>query len=220
MYSILKRIIDILIALLALIILSPLFLFVIVVLSITGEKEIFYRQNRIGLNNSEFRIFKFATMMKNSLNMGTGAITLRNDPRVTPFGKYLRMTKVNELPQILNVLSGDMGIVGPRPLVKSTFNAYSEDVRKEIYNSKPGITGIGSVVFRDEEKLISNSEIEPVVFYQTIIAPYKGEVELWYNRNKSIFTDLKIIFITGWVILFPKSNILYSWFRSLPKKQF
>ena len=157
-------------------------------------------------------------MLKNSLNMGTGAITLRNDPRVTPFGKYLRITKINELPQILNVLIGDMSIVGPRPLVRSTFDAYPESVRKEIYNSKPGITGAGSVIFRDEEKLISASDLEPATFYRLMIAPYKGEVEIWYNRNKSLLTDWKLIFITFWVIIFPESQIIYKWFKTLPRK--
>ncbi len=219
MYKILKRILDIIIAFLALLILSPLFLFVIIILSVTGEKEIFYRQKRIGMYNSHFLILKFATMLKKSMNMGTGAITLRNDPRVTTFGKYLRITKINELPQILNVLSGEMAIVGPRPLVESTFRAYPERVQNEIYNSKPGITGVGSVIFRDEETLISASHLAPDIFYGTVIAPYKGEVEIWYNRNKSTLTDLKIIFITLWVIIFPKSKIIYKWFKTLPKKQ-
>lgn len=219
MYDFLKRIMDIIIALVALIILSPLFLIIMIILSVTGEREIFYQQNRIGMYNSRFGIYKFVTMVKNSLNIGTGAITLRNDPRVTTVGKYLRMTKLNELPQILNVLNGSMSIVGPRPLVQSTFDAYPEEVQKEIYKSKPGITGVGSIIFRDEEKLISECNMDPAVFYQQVIAPYKGEVELWYNRNKSILTDIKLIFITAWVILFPKSNIIYRWFPSLPKKQ-
>ena len=206
------------IALIALIILSPFFLIIIILLSLTGEREVFYQQNRIGQFNSRFGIYKFATMVKNSLNIGTGAITLRNDPRVTTVGKYLRMTKLNELPQILNVLNGSMSIVGPRPLVQSTFDAYPEAVQKEIYKSKPGITGVGSIIFRDEEKLISDCKMDPAVFYKEVIAPYKGEVEIWYNRNKSILTDIKLIFITAWVILFPKSNIIYRWFPSLPKK--
>ena len=219
MYEFLKRIMDIVIALIALIILSPLFLVIMIILSLTGEREVFYQQNRIGMYNSRFGIYKFVTMVKNSLNIGTGAITLRNDPRVTTVGKYLRMTKLNELPQILNVLNGSMSIVGPRPLVQSTFDAYPEEVQKEIYKSKPGITGVGSIIFRDEEKLISECNMDPAVFYKQVIAPYKGEVELWYNRNKSILTDIKLIFITAWVILFPKSNIIYNWFPTLPKKQ-
>jgi lipopolysaccharide/colanic/teichoic acid biosynthesis glycosyltransferase len=135
MYLVLKRFLDIFIALLALIILSPLFLIIILLLSVTGEKEVFYQQKRIGFENSTFGIYKFATMMKNSLNMGTGAITLRNDPRVTPVGRYLRMTKLNELPQIFNVLNGNMSIVGPRPLVRATFDAYPQKMQEEIYRS-------------------------------------------------------------------------------------
>lgn len=219
MYKFLKRIMDIIIALIALIILSPLFLIIMIVLSVTGEREVFYQQNRIGMYNSRFGIYKFVTMVKNSLTIGTGAITLRNDPRVTTVGKYLRMTKLNELPQILNVLNGDMSIVGPRPLIQSTFDAYPEDIQREIYNSKPGITGVGSIIFRDEEKLISESGLDPAVFYKQVIAPYKGEVEIWYNKNKSLIIDIKLIFITAWVILFPNSNIIFKWFPSLPKKQ-
>lgn len=219
MYNLLKRIMDIILALIALIILSPVFLMIMIILSVTGEREVFYQQKRIGMYNSNFGIYKFVTMVKNSLNIGTGAITLRNDPRVTTFGKYLRMTKLNELPQIFNVLNGSMSIVGPRPLVQSTFDAYPDDVQKEIYKSKPGITGVGSIIFRDEEKLISGCGIDPATFYEQVIAPYKGEVEIWYNRNKSILIDIKLIFITAWVILFPHSNIIYKWFPTLPKKQ-
>jgi lipopolysaccharide/colanic/teichoic acid biosynthesis glycosyltransferase len=220
MYLVLKRILDVLLACLATIILSPLFLIIILLLLCTGEHEVFYRQQRIGKENTTFGIIKFATMVKNSLQIGTGAITLRNDPRVTRVGKYLRMTKMNELPQVFNVFLGDMSIVGPRPLVQATFDAYPEAVKNEIYQSKPGITGIGSVIFRDEEKLISASPLEPAVYYKNVIAPYKGQVELWYNRNKSLMADLKIIFITGWVILFPNSNLLYRWFKDLPKRPF
>ncbi len=220
MYPFLKRLLDICVAGFALLILMPFFIIVILVLSVTGEREIFYQQNRIGLKNKNFKILKFATMMKNSLNIGTGAITLRNDPRVTPFGKYLRMTKVNELPQIFNVLNGDMSIVGPRPLVTSTFDAYPEDIRYKVYDSVPGITGVGSIVFRDEEKLISGCGMEPSTYYKQYIAPHKGELEIWYNANKSLWVDLKLIFITAWVILFPESNIIYKWFPSLPNKQF
>ena len=147
------------------------------------------------------------------------AFKMSNDPRLTKLGRYLRRFSIDEWPQLWNVLKGDMSIVGPRPLVESTFNAYPGHVRKEIYKSKPGITGVGSIIFRDEEKLISSSGREPSEFYKEEIAPYKGEVELWYNLNKSLLTDIKLIFITAWVILFPDSNILYKWFQDLPKKQ-
>ena len=220
MYLVWKRILDILLACLVIVVLSPVFLIIILLLLFTGEHEVFYRQERIGKENTTFGIIKFATMVKNSLQIGTGAITLRNDPRVTRVGKILRMTKLNELPQVINVLLGDMSIVGPRPLVQATFDAYPDHVKKEIYKSKPGVTGIGSVIFRDEELLISNSPLEPSLYYKNTIAPYKGEVELWYNRHRSIAVDLKIIFITGWVIIFPNSNLLYRWFKDLPKRPF
>ena len=203
-----------------LVVLSPFLIPIIIGLKLTGEGEILYFQKRIGYKRRYFDIWKFATMQKNSPNIGTGSITLRNDPRVTPMGDFLRKTKINELPQIINVLKGDLSIVGPRPLVDKTFNAYTENVQNIIYNNKPGITGIGSIVFRDEEKLISESKLEPHEFYQKVIAPYKGEIEIWYQNNFSFSTDFKIIFLTAWVILFPKSNLLYSFFKDLPKRSF
>ncbi|RYZ95740.1 MAG: sugar transferase, partial [Sphingobacteriaceae bacterium] len=157
MYRSAKRVLDIIIASLALILLSPILIPVSIILLFTGEKEVFYFQKRIGYHNRPFDIIKFATMLKNSPNIGTGEITLRNDPRVTAFGKFLRMSKINELPQVINVLKGDMSIVGPRPLMKVSFDIYNEEVQQKIYLSKPGITGIGSVVFRDEEKIVSEA---------------------------------------------------------------
>ena len=204
----------------ALLILSPMFLVIILLLRITGEGEVFYFQKRIGLNNDYFDIWKFATMLKNSPNMGSGSITLRNDPRVTPVGKFLRITKINELPQLINVVLGSMSLVGPRPLVDQTFNAYSEEVQKIIYKSRPGITGIGSIIFRDEEELISANKDDPHTFYKNVVAPYKGALEIWYLNNRSLLTDFKIILLTAWVILFPKSNLVYSWFSTLPKRSF
>ena len=218
MYPFFKRAFDFILALIVFIILLPFLLPVVILLRLTGEGYIFYRQRRIGLHNRYFDIIKFATMLKNSPNMGTGSITLRNDPRVTPMGGFLRKTKLNELPQVLNVLKGDMSIVGPRPLVDRTFNAYPEHIRSPVYRSKPGITGIGSIVFRDEEALISGATLPPHEFYEKVIAPYKGELELWYNKKKSFGVDLMIIFLTAWVILFPKSRLMYKIFRDLPER--
>ncbi len=218
MYSIVKRFFDILLATLVLLVLLPIFLPIVIALKLTGEGEIFYFQKRIGLNNRYFYIWKFATMLKDSPNMGTGSITLRNDPRVTPVGKYLRKSKINELPQVINVLLGDMSMVGPRPLVDRTFNAYSEKVQQLVYTVRPGITGIGSVIFRDEEALISGSAMPPHEFYETYIAPYKGALELWYLKNQSFWTDFKIVFLTAWVVLIPKSQLPYKVFSDLPEK--
>lgn len=218
MYQITKRIIDILIATIALILLSPLLIPSIIILLFTGEHEVFYLQDRIGYKNQLFKIWKFATMLKNSPNIGTGEITLRNDPRVTPFGKFLRMTKINELPQIINVFKGDMSIVGPRPLMPVSFKLYPEQVQQVIYNSKPGMTGIGSLIFRDEEKMVSEAA-DPKAMYATIY-PYKGALELWYQKNASIYTDLMIIFLTAWSILVPKNQLTHKVFKDLPTRPF
>ena len=221
MYSLSKRLLDIIVSIIGLTVLLSLFIPIIILLRITAEGEVFYFQERIGLKNSRFQIWKFATMLKNSMNMGAGSITLQNDFRVTPVGKVLRKTKINELPQIINILKGDISLVGPRPLVTITFSAYSEEIQSKIYNVKPGLTGIGSIVFRDEESLISAvKDEEPHDYYKRVIAPYKGELEMWYQDNRSFFLDLQLIFMTAWVILFPKSNLYKKWFKNLPKRSF
>lgn len=214
---IIKRIFDLTIAITALLLLFMPLIIVMIILKFSGEGEIFYLQNRLGYLNSEFKIIKFATMIKNSPNIGTGSLTLRNDPRVLPFGKFLRKYKINELPQIFNVLLGTMSIVGPRPQMKVDFEKFPIDKRNEIYKSKPGITGIGSIIFRDEEKLISNFDGNKHQFYKSKIAPYKTDVELWYFNNQSLFIDIKLIVVTAWVIIFPKSKIINTTFKSLPK---
>ena len=219
MYKFSKRLFDLTISFIALIILLPFFIPIMLLLRLTGEGEVFYFQERVGINNSSFHIWKFATMLKNSMNMGSGSITLKNDFRVTAIGKFLRKTKINELPQIINILKGDISLVGPRPLVARTFEAYPEDVKLKIYNVKPGLTGIGSIIFRDEESIISAVKDEdPHKFYESTIAPYKGELEMWYQKHNSFFLDLQLIFMTAWVIIFPDSKLYEKWFKDLPKK--
>jgi len=221
MYNFFKRSLDIVVSFVALIILLPIFIPTIIILRFTAEGEVFYFQERIGINNSKFQIWKFATMLKNSMNMGSGSITLQNDFRVTRIGAFLRKTKINELTQIINILKGEMSLVGPRPLVTKTFSAYNEDVQSNIYNVKPGITGIGSILFRDEESIISAvSNEDPFEFYKRVIAPYKGEVEMWYQENRSFYLDIQLILMTAWVILFPKTTLYEKWFSNLPKRKF
>jgi len=216
------RIIDILLSLLALLVLLPVFIPIVLILLLTGEHKVFYLQTRVGYKNKNFKIIKFATMLSNSANMGSGSLTLKNDPRVLPFGTFLRKTKINELPQILNIIIGDLSIVGPRPQMQVDFEKYSNDVQKKIYNVRPGLTGIGSIIFRDEESLISlAAENEnPHDFYKRVIAPYKGELEIWYQQHNSFFLDLQLIFITAWVILVPTSKLYEKWFKDLPKRSF
>ena len=214
----LKRLFDFILALIALIILSPFLIPICIILLLTGEHEVFYLQKRVGYKNSRFQIWKFATMMKNSSKMGTGSLTVRNDPRVLPIGKFLRKTKINELPQIVNVLIGNMSFVGPRPQMEVDFFKFPEHVQAVIYNSNPGITGIGSIVFRDEEKWISNAPGDKHEFYKNHIAPYKGELEIWYQKHLSFYTDFMLIFLTAWSIIAPESELVYRVFIDLPEK--
>jgi lipopolysaccharide/colanic/teichoic acid biosynthesis glycosyltransferase len=220
MYSIVKRFFDIVFSLLALIILSPLLIPIVLLLLLTGEHEVFYLQDRVGHHNKIFRIWKFATMLKNSPNMGSGDVTTRNDPRVTFMGKFLRMSKLNELPQLVNILIGDMSFVGPRPLMKAGFDRYSDEMKEKVYRVKPGLTGIGSIVFRDEELIITQSSLPPHECYRQVILPYKGAVEVWYQQHYSFYTDCMILFLTAWQILSSRSQLVYKVFPSLPPRTF
>mgnify|MGYP006138589811 FL=1 len=223
MYKFSKRIFDIVSSSIVCIILAPFLLPIVILLRLTSEGEVFYLQERIGLNKKPFMIFKFATMLKNSSKMAGGIITVQNDPRVTFMGGFLRKSKINELPQLLNIIIGDMSVVGPRPVMKASFEAYPSKIQEVIYNVKPGLTGIGSIIFRDEEDLISNIKNDGGDiwdFYKNTIYPFKGEVEIWYQNNKSFFLDIKLIFITLWVIFSPNSKIYEKLFKDLPKRSF
>jgi lipopolysaccharide/colanic/teichoic acid biosynthesis glycosyltransferase len=217
-YLTVKRILDFLLALLALVILIVPLAIIMIALRFSGEGEVFYRQVRIGFHNSTFGIWKFATMLKDSPNIGTGSLTVRGDPRVTRVGRALRATKINELPQLINVLTGEMSFVGPRPQMKVDFDIYPEHVRDTIYNARPGVTGICSVVFRDEERLLSHPGVDPRVFYEEKIAPYKGALEMWYLDRRSLLTDLRLVVLTAWVVFVPESTIVYRTFTDLPPK--
>ena len=221
MYKITKRTFDIFSSLVALILLSPILLPIMVLLKLTSEGEVFYLQQRIGLKNKPFMIYKFATMLKNSSKMKGGFITVKNDPRLTLMGGFLRKSKINELPQLLNILEGNMSVVGPRPVMRVSFESYPKKTQNIIYNVKPGLTGIGSIIFRDEEEIITkvkNDGGDILKYYKNSIYPYKGDLEIWYQKNMSFILDLKIIFLTGWVVFFPKSKLHEKLLRNLPHK--
>lgn len=220
MYKLIKRFFDILFSLLALLLLLPVFIPVILLLLLTGEHEVFFRQERVGYKNSIFRIWKFATMLKNSPNMGHGDVTVRKDPRITPVGRFLRQSKFNELPQVFNILTGEMSFVGPRPLMKVGFDRYSDEMKAKVYNVQPGLTGIGSIVFRDEELIITQSKLPPHECYRDVILPYKGALEIWYQQHQGFYTDSMILFLTAWYIVFPSSKLVYTVFPSLPQRSF
>jgi lipopolysaccharide/colanic/teichoic acid biosynthesis glycosyltransferase len=217
-YGFAKRVADVLISSAALLLLLPLFLPLALLLRLTGEGEVLYLQDRVGFGGRTFKLMKFATMLKNSPNIGTRTITTRNDPRVLPFGRCLRKTKINELPQILNVLKGDMSIVGPRPLTRETFSMYSEEVRRVVARNVPGLTGIGSVVFRDEEALLNAGRRSVHDVMRTEIAPFKGALEMWYDRRKSPFVDIAITALTMLAILWPGNQMHNRVIRGLPRR--
>ena len=221
MYQLFKRLADFLAAFVGLSILSPLLIPIVIGLKLTGEGEVFYKQNRVGFKNQKFGILKFATMLKDSPNIGTGDITLRNDPRVTPMGGFLRKSKINELPQIINVLFGDMSLVGPRPLMAVSFEMYTQGVQDIVYESRPGITGIGSLVYRDEEALVSAATdfgIDPRLYYQKAIYPYKGKLESWYYKNRGFITDFKILLGTALSLVNSDKDWAQALFSDIPAR--
>ena len=210
------RLLDILFSLVALSLLLPLFITVALILRFTGEGEIFFSQKRVGRGGNLFNLLKFATMLKNSPSIGSGTVTLKDDPRVLPFGKFLRKTKINELPQLINILIGDMSVVGPRPQTPRCFEVFPKDLQPIISSIRTGLSGLGPVVFRDEENILSENS-KSVDFYDQVIAPYKGNVEAHYTDIIGIFSYFKIIFITLWVVVFPKSGAVWKVFPKIPK---
>lgn len=210
-----QRLFDILFSGFSLLLLAPLILPIIVLLRVTGEGEIFFLQDRIGKNGKVFKLIKFATMLKNSANMGMGTITVKSDPRILPLGKFLRKTKINELPQLINVFSGDMSLIGPRPLTKQTFGVYSPEIQEYIVQVRPGLSGVGSIIFRGEEDILAG-EASSLDFYANQIAPYKGELEKWYVVNRSMLVYFAAIFTTAIVVFSPKSSVAWAVFAGLP----
>ncbi len=211
-----QRFLDMFFSSIAIILLSPLLIPVIVILKLTGEHYIFYAQERMGENEKAFNVLKFATMLKNSPNMAGASVTKRNDPRVLPFGKILRKTKINELPQLFNIWLGQMSIVGPRPLTVDQYYNYSKEQRAYISKLTPGLTGIGSLVFRDEESIMEKSGMDYNEIHDTIIAKYKGDLESWYYKNQNIFLYLKIISLTVIAVLKSDYDVI-SKFKDLPE---
>jgi lipopolysaccharide/colanic/teichoic acid biosynthesis glycosyltransferase len=206
-----KRAFDIIASGLALLLLSPLLLPLAVVLRCTGEGEIFYRQQRVGRGKKLFHIYKFATMLKNSPNLGGGDITVAGDPRILPMGRFLRNTKINELPQLLNILIGDMSIIGWRPLTPRVADLFPKAHWEALEDWRPGLSGIGSIVFRDEEALLSGVA-DRISVYASAIVPYKSALEVWYTKHQSFRLDMKLIAITAVAMMKPG----YDFSRNLP----
>ena len=188
---------------------------VMIGLKLTGEHYIFYGQKRVGRYGKDFNVIKFATMLKDSPNLLGGLYTNVNDPRILPMGKFLRRTKINELPQLLNIFIGQMSIVGYRPTVREHYDAYPSETKQKIYHTRPGLTSIGSIVFRNEEEILQQFE-DKKNFHQNIINPYKAILESWYVDHRSMINYFRIIVITALVVLMPNSNIWKKCFNDLP----
>ena len=215
MTQLLIRSVDIMSAAVGLVILSPLLILISIVLKFTGEGEILYKQPRLGRAGEEFFIYKFATMRKDSPMIGSGELTEYDDPRVLPVGKLLRKSKLNELPQLVNVIVGDMSLVGPRPQTQRYFNLYTQASRDVIIGVRPGITGIGSLFFRDEEEIFRQSS-DAVLLDDNVITPYKGRLEEWFISNRSFYLYLKILCLTIFSVLFPNYIKPENHFEGLP----
>ena len=209
------RFFDVLLSGLALIVLSPLLIPIVLFLKFSGEGEIFFLQERVGKNREMFKLFKFVTMLKDSPSIGTGTVTMKNDPRVLPAGKFLRKTKINELPQLLNVFIGHMSLVGPRPQAPRCFDAFPVESQDIIVQVKPGLSGIGPIVFRGEEDILEGHS-GTLDFYDNVIGPYKGDVEAWYVGKQGLIAYFSLILLTVWVVLFPKSDLVWRLFKDLP----
>ncbi|MDC1510720.1 sugar transferase [Gammaproteobacteria bacterium] len=208
------RILDIFFATLGLFVLGIFMLGATLINLCTGEHKVLYKQNRVGKDGEDFRLYKFATMLENSPNLAGGLVTAVNDPRVLPFGKFLRRTKVNELPQLLNILLGDMSFVGPRPQTRPHYSLYTPEQRRIIDAVGPGLTGVGSLFFRNEEEILANCE-DPIQFHDEIITPFKGDLEVWFAQHRSLKLYLVIIYLTAASII-NRKLVTIKYFKGLP----
>lgn len=212
-----KRLMDVIVSIVGLALFLPFGVIIALLLRFTGEGEVFYRQRRVGRGGRVFHLLKFATMLRNSPSMSGGSITVRNDPRVLPLGRFLRKTKINEIPQLWNVLIGEMSIVGPRPLTEETFAYYPAHAAAVITSMRPGITGIGSIAFRDEEAVLAASRKSARECYKEDISPRKAALEVWYSRHQSFWVDLMLVLFTIPVVVRAHTTFYERWFPDLPR---
>lgn len=199
--AILRRLLDIVIALAGLILLSPTFVLIALAIKHDSPGPVFYRGRRAGRGGKEFGILKFRTMYENESSRNGAKVTAQDDSRITPIGKWLRETKANELPQLWNVLVGEMSLVGPRPEDPEIVESWSEEDRQILLSVRPGITSPATVIYRDEESLLSSANV--MQDYLKDILPTKLRLDTLYVRNRSLTTDLDVIFWTA-IALLPK----------------
>lgn len=189
-----KRLFDLLCATVGMLILFPLFIVVPVIIRADSVGPVFFRQVRVGRNGSLFRIFKFRTMAAANTNQGLG-ITAAGDARITRVGACLRKYKLDELPQLFNVIFGDMSLVGPRPELPVYVALYPPDVRDVVLSVRPGITDLASIEFRDESELLGAAD-DPEQFYIIHVMPKKLELYMRYVEERSLLFDIGLILRT------------------------
>jgi lipopolysaccharide/colanic/teichoic acid biosynthesis glycosyltransferase len=196
-----KRLMDLLVSLLALIVLSPFFLIIALIIKIYSPGPVFYQQDRVGVNGKLFKLFKFRSMRIDSDKHA--AITIgKRDPRITGIGYFLRKFKLDEMPQLINIIKGDMSLVGPRPEVEKFVKLYDQQ-QLRVLSIRPGLTDYASIEFRNENELLEG-KTDPIDFYVREIMPVKLNLNLKYIENRSVWTDFKILFKTVFLVILRK----------------
>ena len=212
MYLYIKRFFDIVFAVIGLLLTSPIVLFVILLKKITGEKEVFYIKGRVGKGGKLFPFIKLSSMIPAQKGEKTSSLTLSNDSRITPLGHFIRKTKIDEFPQFVNILRGELSFIGPRALMPKIHKDYSKKVKQELTKIRPGVTGLATVVFRNEAELLAQSDYtNELEFYKEVIAPAKGAIEMIYTKNQGFILDFTILLLTIWQIFIPQSLLGYKW---------
>ena len=202
------RVSDIFLSCLAVLFFLPVFILISILLRLTGEGEVIFRQNRIGKNEKYFSLIKFVTMKKDSPSIGTKEITLPDDERVLPVGRYLRKSKLNEIPQLINVIKGDISLIGYRPQTARYWNCFTALQKEILAQHRPGLSGVSSILLRDEEAFLSHFS-DPIDADEKLLMPFKGRVETWYVENKSVSLYFSLIFMTMIKILLPNSTTFF-----------
>ena len=212
MYPYFKRFCDIVFALMGLLVTSPIVLTVIILKKLAGEQEIFYIKGRVGKGGRLFPFIKLSSMIPAKKGEKTSSLTLSNDSRITPLGHFIRKTKIDEFPQFVNIIRGELSFVGPRALMPKIHKDYTKSVKTELSKIRPGVTGLATVVFRNEAQLLADSNYtDELKFYKEVIGPAKGAIEMIYTQKQSFILDLTILLLTVWQIFRPQSILGYKW---------
>ena len=210
------RVLDVAVSTIGIVMTSPILLAVTFLLHLHYPYRVLFRQDRIGYGGRSFKILKLVTMVPNAEHLPGGGITFERDPRILPLGRILRKTKINELTQLVNVLRGDMGIVGPRPTTLLGFSKYPKAAQDKLVQMRPGITGIASIILYNEEELLSSVDEDRQRYHDEVIKPYKVEIEHWYLKNQSLRLYIEVVIATI-LTLVDGAPRLFSWWHNLPQ---